>query len=153
MSRCAQCSIEGTTLTVSTAIQPRPVVERFETFTDVPLVSFSLLSRVFGSARHAHSQRPLTTGLAVRAPGARPPHDDDTARSTLLHLPFVPCRYVFNGEDTNGFSVVDADSFDEFTHTHELAHNLGCLHNRENSETQTDYSHGMRYCDIDLDDR
>ena len=40
-------------------------------------------------------------------------------------LRFLRGRMVFNGEDTNGFSVQNPDSFDKFGHTHELAHNFG----------------------------
>ncbi|CAN0328334.1 unnamed protein product, partial [Scytosiphon promiscuus] len=48
------------------------------------------------------------------------------------------------------YSVIDDDCFDNHSHTHEMGHNLGCFHDRDNSNTQTDYSHGWRYCTGDV---
>ncbi|CAN0355754.1 unnamed protein product [Ascophyllum nodosum] len=58
-------------------------------------------------------------------------------------LPFAP----FEGF---AFGVVDPYCFFQFSHTHEIAHNMGCFHNREDSGTQHPYAHGYRYCDGDL---
>ncbi|CAN0080080.1 unnamed protein product [Scytosiphon promiscuus] len=58
--------------------------------------------------------------------------------------------YIFNGWDGFGYSLIDDDCFDNHSHTHEMAHNLGCFHDRDNSNTQTDYSHGWRYCTGDV---
>ncbi|CAB1100369.1 unnamed protein product [Ectocarpus sp. CCAP 1310/34] len=55
--------------------------------------------------------------------------------------------YIFNGDAAFGFSLVDSNCFDNFSHTHEIAHNMGCYHDRENSLTQDDYRHGYRYCE------
>ncbi|CAN0243372.1 unnamed protein product [Ascophyllum nodosum] len=52
--------------------------------------------------------------------------------------------------DADAFSVVDPLCFYQFTHTHELGHNMGCYHDRENSFTQHSYAHGYRYCSGDL---
>ena len=41
---------------------------------------------------------------------------------------------------------MDDDCFDNFTHSHEMGHNLGCLHDRDNSDTVSDFNHGWRYC-------
>lgn len=55
-------------------------------------------------------------------------------------------RYIFNGNPAFGYSLMDDGCFDNLSHTHEMGHNLGCYHDRENSNTITDYSHGWRYC-------
>ncbi|CAM9938469.1 unnamed protein product, partial [Ectocarpus sp. 4 AP-2014] len=55
--------------------------------------------------------------------------------------------WIFNGSERFGFSLMDSLCFDNWTQTHEFGHNLGCRHNRENTNTgMTDYGHGMRYC-------
>ncbi|CAN0531170.1 unnamed protein product, partial [Scytosiphon promiscuus] len=51
--------------------------------------------------------------------------------------------------DAYAFSVVYATCIDNFSHTHELGHNLGCSHNRVDSTEDHDYAHGLRYCDGD----
>ncbi|CAM9373608.1 unnamed protein product [Scytosiphon promiscuus] len=60
-----------------------------------------------------------------------------------------PCGqgYIFNGYFNSGFSVVEASCLDNLTHTHEIGHNLGAGHNREDASTrETDYAHGYRHC-------
>ncbi|CAM9251578.1 unnamed protein product, partial [Ectocarpus sp. 12 AP-2014] len=55
--------------------------------------------------------------------------------------------YVFNGYPNSGFSVARATCFENFTHTHEIGHNLGCRHDRENDAgSEAEYAHGLRYC-------
>ncbi|CAN0368433.1 unnamed protein product, partial [Ectocarpus sp. 13 AM-2016] len=56
------------------------------------------------------------------------------------------CRYIFNGNADFGFSLVGSNCYDNLSHTHEIAHNMGCYHDRANSNTQDDYRHGYRYC-------
>lgn len=68
------------------------------------------------------------------------------------HLVVHPsCRFVYNGAhsipDSLGYSVVGSNCLDNFVHTHEFGHNLGCRHDRENTSFDTDYAHGLRYCD------
>lgn len=46
-------------------------------------------------------------------------------------------------------SVVNSRCFPKFSHTHEMGHNFGCLHNMENTELTSQYSHGKRYCEAD----
>ncbi|CAM9322195.1 unnamed protein product, partial [Hapterophycus canaliculatus] len=58
--------------------------------------------------------------------------------------------YIFDGRDDLGYSLMDDDCFDNYTHTHEMGHNLGCGHDRSHSSIQTDYSHGLRYCSGDV---
>ncbi|CAM9269926.1 unnamed protein product [Ectocarpus sp. 8 AP-2014] len=54
--------------------------------------------------------------------------------------------FDFTGNDALGYSLVDSNCFDNLSHTHEIAHNMGCHHDRDNSDVDTDYSHGWRYC-------
>ncbi|CAN0210802.1 unnamed protein product, partial [Ectocarpus sp. 6 AP-2014] len=54
--------------------------------------------------------------------------------------------YIFNGNAEFGFSLVGSNCFDNLSHTHEIAHNMGCYHDRLNSNTQDAYRHGYRYC-------
>eukprot|EP00752_Nemacystus_decipiens_P004376 g3999.t1 len=54
--------------------------------------------------------------------------------------------YIFNGFSSLGYSLLEVSCFDNHSHTHEMAHNLGCYHDRANSGPTTDYSHGYRYC-------
>ena len=68
-------------------------------------------------------------------------------RSRFIHTRF---RYVFSGSDGLGYSVMDDGCFDNHSHTHEMAHNLGCYHDRDNSNTQHAYRHGWRYCTGDV---
>eukprot|EP00903_Cladosiphon_okamuranus_P015479 g14291.t1 len=61
--------------------------------------------------------------------------------------------YIFQaGRDDLGYSLMDDDCFDNFTHSHEMGHNLGCDHDRDNSSggVNTDYGHGWRYCEGDV---
>ncbi|CAM9947269.1 unnamed protein product, partial [Sphacelaria rigidula] len=53
------------------------------------------------------------------------------------------------GQDRYGFSTVGANCFYNFSHTHEFGHNMGAHHDRENSNFDEEYSHGMRYCSGD----
>ena len=55
-------------------------------------------------------------------------------------------RWLYTGSDARGFSLADPNCFYQFTHTHELGHNLGCYHDRDNSNTETTYAHAYRYC-------
>lgn len=58
-------------------------------------------------------------------------------------------RYHYLENDPlTGFSLVSPNCIDGYSHTHEFGHNLGCRHNRENSHPETEYSHGLRYCDV-----
>jgi len=58
------------------------------------------------------------------------------------------CRYIFNGNQIYGFSLTDSACLGggAYSNTHEMAHNIGCHHNRENATAVTDYSYGWRYC-------
>ncbi|CAM9873433.1 unnamed protein product [Ectocarpus sp. 4 AP-2014] len=51
-------------------------------------------------------------------------------------------------DEDNGFSLIDARCFEGKTTTHEMGHNLGCLHDLANNgfDPANDYSHGLRYC-------
>ncbi|CAN0252790.1 unnamed protein product [Ascophyllum nodosum] len=55
--------------------------------------------------------------------------------------------YIFGGIAEWGFSVVGANCFYNFSHTHEFGHNLGCYHNRENTNQIHEFAYGWRYCD------
>eukprot|EP00903_Cladosiphon_okamuranus_P019467 g17901.t1 len=50
------------------------------------------------------------------------------------------------GRDDLGYSLMTLSCFDNLTHSHEMGHNLGCLHDRANSNYLTEYDHGWRYC-------
>lgn len=54
--------------------------------------------------------------------------------------------YVFNGSATAGFSVT-GQAGGEGTFVHEIGHNLGCLHDRENNSLTPlyPYAHGWRF--------
>ncbi|CAN0121836.1 unnamed protein product [Ectocarpus sp. 4 AP-2014] len=58
------------------------------------------------------------------------------------------CGLGYNFEDNAdlGFSLVGSNCFDNFSHTHEIAHNMGCYHDRANSDADDDFRHGYRYC-------
>lgn len=67
-------------------------------------------------------------------------------RYALSRLVRTHSRYIFNGNPAAGYSLMDVGCFDNYSHTHEMAHNLGCYHDRANSNIQSEYSHGWRYC-------
>ena len=83
------------------------------------------------------------------------------SRHTIIPLPDIipPCvphpprhraprlRYLFNGNEASGYSLVQATCLDDYTHTHLFGHNLGCNHNREDTIRDHEYAHGLRYCD------
>lgn len=46
-----------------------------------------------------------------------------------------------------GYSLVKVGCLDNFSHTHEFGRNIGCHHNRDNSNAQFEYSHGLQYID------
>lgn len=56
-------------------------------------------------------------------------------------------------DEDRAYSVVDVNCLHEgsFIVPHELVHNLGCQHDRDNTNEKllTDYGHGWRYCDGD----
>ncbi|CAM9373919.1 unnamed protein product, partial [Ectocarpus sp. 8 AP-2014] len=55
--------------------------------------------------------------------------------------------WIFNFNEALGFSLMDSICFLNWTQTHEFGHNLGCRHDRDNSNTgTTEYGHGLRYC-------
>lgn len=70
----------------------------------------------------------------------------------LVDLP-TPCppssspRYTFGNDEDLGFSTVKATCLDNLTPTHQYGHNLGCQVDRESTSVDTDYAHGLRYCD------
>ncbi|CAN0406342.1 unnamed protein product, partial [Ectocarpus sp. 12 AP-2014] len=43
--------------------------------------------------------------------------------------------WIFNGSERFGFSLMDSLCFENWTQTHEFGHNLGCRHDRDNSNT------------------
>lgn len=61
----------------------------------------------------------------------------------------VSFRYYNDGgsDDGVGFSVVKSSCLDNFSHTHEFGHNLGCDHDRDNANNPSEYAHAHRYCD------
>lgn len=46
-----------------------------------------------------------------------------------------------------GFSVVHTNCLTNFSHTHEVGHNLGANHDRTNSNSDHAYAYGYRYCE------
>ncbi|CAM9444977.1 unnamed protein product, partial [Ectocarpus sp. 13 AM-2016] len=79
-------------------------------------------------------------------------HDlrDDYQADLVQMVGYFPgtCGIAFDatGNDALGYSLVDSSCFDNLSHTHEIAHNMGCHHDRSNSDVDTAYSHGWRYC-------
>lgn len=59
--------------------------------------------------------------------------------------------WSFNGSDQYGFSVVNSACLSSYSLAHEIGHNLGNQHNRENagSGAAFNYSYGYRYCATD----
>lgn len=57
--------------------------------------------------------------------------------------------WVYNGSSTLGYSVSGISAI-EATFIHEIGHNLGCLHDRENNATPNvyPYSHGWRFTPV-----
>jgi hypothetical protein len=51
-----------------------------------------------------------------------------------------------NSSATSAYSTTNKDYISGHTFAHELGHNWGCYHNRENSNTQVSYAHG--YWDV-----
>lgn len=49
--------------------------------------------------------------------------------------------------ESYAYSLVKPTCLDNYVHTHEYGHNMGCLHNRESTLLETEYAHGLRYCD------
>ncbi|CAN0513178.1 unnamed protein product, partial [Laminaria digitata] len=45
-----------------------------------------------------------------------------------------------------GYSVVHTNCLVNFSHIHEIGHNLGANHDRINSDAVHDYAHGFRQC-------
>lgn len=60
--------------------------------------------------------------------------------------PICPHSYTYHS-DAYAYSLVKPTCLDNYVHTHEYGHNFGCGHDRDNSNKDTDYSHGHRYCD------
>ncbi|CAM9959250.1 unnamed protein product [Scytosiphon promiscuus] len=62
-------------------------------------------------------------------------------------LGWVNTNTVYEDE-RYGYSLIDARCFEGKTTTHEMGHNMGCLHDTANNNISpfNDYSHGMRYC-------
>lgn len=54
--------------------------------------------------------------------------------------------FGFSGNSDFGYSLMDVDCFNVYAHTHEMAHNFGCTHNKEDTDRVTDYSYGYRRC-------
>lgn len=125
--------------------------------------------------RHALTRRPTNTVASLPKPAvqalamtrARGPCDlyIYTSIYTFIYIYtgtcivptsyFVPAstlargvvRYLYFDNADYGFSLVKATCLDNYVHTHEYGHNLGCHHDRESTSWLTDYSHGTRYCD------
>lgn len=71
-------------------------------------------------------------------------------RCKIVHRTRFGPSYIFDdGDESLGFSVVRTWCFDGLSPQHEFGHNLGCSHNREISDTTTDYGYGYRNCDVD----
>ncbi|CAM9661323.1 unnamed protein product [Scytosiphon promiscuus] len=47
---------------------------------------------------------------------------------------------------TYGYSIVHVHCLMNFSHIHELGHNMGANHDRESSSTDHEYAHAQRYC-------
>lgn len=45
-----------------------------------------------------------------------------------------------------GYSIVHTHCLDNLSHIHEIGHNMGANHNREDTSSEHDYAHAQRYC-------
>ncbi|CAM9859654.1 unnamed protein product, partial [Ectocarpus fasciculatus] len=91
----------------------------------------------------------VLTGLAnsEEVESLRDAHSADLVQLISDFTGSCGAGFVFNGFPNSGFSVARATCIENFTHTHEIGHNLGCRHDRGNdAESQTEYAHGLRYC-------
>lgn len=52
-----------------------------------------------------------------------------------------------SGFDKYGYSVVHTNCLSNFSHIHEIGHNMGANHDKENSQSSHAYAHAHRYCD------
>lgn len=52
-----------------------------------------------------------------------------------------------SGFSKYGYSVVHTSCLSNFSHIHELGHNLGANHDNDNTETSHDYAHAYRFCE------
>lgn len=48
-----------------------------------------------------------------------------------------------------GYSIVHTNCLTNFSHIHEIGHNMGANHNKENSRVSHEYAYAQRYCDGD----
>ena len=46
-----------------------------------------------------------------------------------------------------GYSVVHTNCLVNFSHIHEIGHNLGANHDRVNSDAEHAYAYGFRHCE------
>ncbi|CAM9277620.1 unnamed protein product, partial [Ectocarpus sp. 12 AP-2014] len=87
----------------------------------------------------------MTENAAVAA--LRDLHEADLVL-LVGYFPFTcGLGWIFNDDERLGYSLMDSLCFENWTQTHEFGHNLGCRHDRGNSDTgMTAYGHGLRYC-------
>eukprot|EP00904_Undaria_pinnatifida_P009471 jgi/Undpi1/5654/HiC_scaffold_2.g00928.m1 len=61
--------------------------------------------------------------------------------------------YVMTKPDSRfeifGYSIVHVNCINNFSHIHEIGHNMGANHNKENSNSAHEYAFAQRYCDGD----
>ncbi|CAM9749061.1 unnamed protein product, partial [Laminaria digitata] len=61
--------------------------------------------------------------------------------------------YVMTTPDSRfeifGYSIVHVNCINNFSHIHEIGHNMGANHNKENSNSAHEYAFAQRYCDGD----
>ncbi|CAN0145382.1 unnamed protein product [Ascophyllum nodosum] len=131
------------------------------------------LAAAIASANEAMTNSDIDLTLSLVYTGSLPYDEDSTSSSTVLDNVStdddvadlrdiyeadlvqvaanlgVSCgrALTFSGSSSDGYSVTNPICFNYFSHTHEMGHNFGCYHNREDTTTQTGYAHGYRYCD------
>ncbi|CAM9605666.1 unnamed protein product, partial [Ectocarpus fasciculatus] len=66
-------------------------------------------------------------------------YDDSCGTGYVMATP----RAAFEGF---GYSIVHTHCLDNLSHIHEIGHNMGANHNREDTSSEHDYAHAQRYC-------
>lgn len=105
--------------------------------------------RSLDSITEAVQRRRTTRRNAGRSwpQGKLPTRRRNRVTNVSMCPPFWRCRDLFrDGRQSSAFSVVTSSCLRKSTHTHEMGHNFGCLHDRDSSHLVSTYSHGKRYC-------